>query len=139
MSKLYEKYVALKKQNASILYLFRNGIFYSFLDEDAKKMSFLLNLKLSNLNESVVKCGFPINNLAKYSALIEKAGYQVQVVESSLDKTHSCTEYILNADIKNFIQKLANVNADSLSISEAYSFIEDTIQQATTFVKEMKF
>lgn len=58
MSKLYEKYKNLKSENATKLYLFKSGIFYIFLDEDAIKMSNLLNLKLTNLNETIVKCGF---------------------------------------------------------------------------------
>ena len=82
MSKLYERYLKLKKQDSSVLYLFKNGIFYIFLEEDAKKMSSLLNLKLTNLNESVLKCGFPVNNLAKYSSLIQSNGYQVHIVET---------------------------------------------------------
>lgn len=59
MSKLYEKYKSLKSENNDKLYLFKSGIFYIFLDEDAKKMSNFLNLKLTNLNESICKCRFP--------------------------------------------------------------------------------
>ena len=56
MSKLYEKYKSLKENDNSKLYLFKSGIFYIFLEEDAKKMSSFFNLKLSKLNETVVKC-----------------------------------------------------------------------------------
>ncbi len=139
MSKLYERYLELKKQDSSILYLFKSGIFYIFLDEDAKKMSYILNLKLSNLNESILKCGFPVNNLSKYSSLIKSAGYQINIIDSVTQKPHSSSEYILNDDIKNFIQKLSQMDCNNLSIREAYSFIESTIEQAKTFVKEMKF
>ena len=139
MSKLYEKYLALKRQNASTLYLFKNGIFYIFLDEDAKKMSTLLNLKLTNLNESVLKCGFPINNLSKYSNLINSSGYQVSIVDSSSNETHSTDEYILNSKIKNFVQEVSKIDFNNLSIREAYSFIETISERAKKFVKEMKF
>ncbi len=139
MSKLYEKYLLLKKQNSSILYLFKSGIFYIFLEEDAKKMSFLLNLKLTNLNESVLKCGFPVNNLAKYSSLIQKAGYELHIVDTITEKTHSSNDYILNATIKDFIRKLSSIDSNTLSISEAYSTIESITMQAKEFTKEMKF
>lgn len=139
MSKLYERYLLLKKQNPSILYLFKSGIFYIFLEDDAKKMSLLLNLKLTNLNESVLKCGFPINNLSKYSSIIQSAGYEVHVVDSSTEKTHSSNDYILNSDIKKFVQKLSTLDSNTLSISEAYSLIESISQQAKAFVKEMRF
>ena len=137
MSKLYERYLLLKKKNPSILYVFKSGVFYIFLDEDAIKMSSLLNLKLTNLNESVLKCGFPINNLSKYSDLIRLAGYQMRIVDSSTNVTYSSNEYILNNQIKEFIQKLSQVDSNQLSISEAYSFIENINKQAKSFIKEM--
>ena len=139
MSKLYERYQLLKKQDSSILYLFRSGIFYIFLDEDAKKMSNILNLKLTNLNENILKCGFPVNNLAKYSTLIENAGYKVNIVNSNTEETHSSNDYILNSNIKDFIYKLSTIDSNSLSIREAYSFIETINKQAKAFVKEMRF
>lgn len=139
MSKLYQRYLLLKKQNPSIFYLFKSGIFYIFLAEDAKKMSLLLNLKLTNLNETVLKCGFPVNNLSKYSHLIQNAGYEVHVVDTSTEETHSSNEYILNTDIKDFIRKLSTIDSNTLSVSEAYSFIENVIHQSQKFVKEMHF
>ena len=77
MSKLYKRYLELKKQDLSKIYLFKSGIFYIFLDDDARKMAGVLNLKLTNLNESVLKCGFPVNNLNKYLELIRNMGYDV--------------------------------------------------------------
>lgn len=139
MSKLYKRYLLLKEQNPSILYLFKSGIFYIFLDEDAKKMSSLLNLKLANLNESVQKCGFPINNLTKYSSLIQSAGYQLYIVDSATEQTHSSSDYILNSDIKNFVQKLSSIDSNTLSVSEAYSTIENINHQAKKFMEEIKF
>ncbi len=141
MSKLYEKYLLLKRQNPSILYLFKSGFFYIFLAEDAKKMSSLLNLKLTNLNNTVLKCGFPINNLSKYSQFIEDFGYEVHIVDLDTEQTHSSSEYILNSDIKNFIQKLSEIDSNTLSISQAYSFTENISHQAKKFIKrwEMKF
>ena len=139
MSKLYKRYLSLKKLNPSVLYLFKNGIFYIFLDEDAKKMSPLLNLKLTNLNETILKCGFPINNLDKYSKLINNAGYELKVVDSSSQETYSSKDFILNSKIKDFINKLSNIDSNSISISEAYSFIEHISKQAKEFVKEMNY
>lgn len=56
MSKLYKQYVSLKIKDSNKMYLFKCGIFYIFLDEDAKIMSKFLDLKLTNLNSVVVKC-----------------------------------------------------------------------------------
>ncbi len=60
MSKLYKTYLILKNQDKNTLYLFKSGIFYIFLDENAKIISNILNLKLTNLSPTVVKCGFPV-------------------------------------------------------------------------------
>ena len=139
MSKLYEKYLMLKKEKPSMLYLFKSGIFYLFLDDDAKKMSMLLNLKLSNLNEKVLKCGFPVNNLSKYSTLIKNAGYEVRIVDFQAETTHSSTDYILNEEIKKFIKKISNIDTNTLSIREAYSLLDSLASQSQKFTKEMKF
>lgn len=60
MSKIYDKYLKLKSSNdyqENTVYLFKSGIFFIFIEEDAKTMSQLLNLKLGKLNENIVKCG----------------------------------------------------------------------------------
>ena len=60
-SKLYTNYVSLKIKSPYKKYLFKSGIFYIFIDDDAKELHKLLNLKLGHLNSNIVKCGFPIN------------------------------------------------------------------------------
>ena len=72
MGKLYKKYVELKEQDDEKIYLFKVGIFFIFLDEDAKKISKMLNLKLTILGGEVQKCGFPISNLDKYAKMLER-------------------------------------------------------------------
>ena len=74
MSKLYTTYLNLKAKDTSdkTVYLFKSGIFYVFLEGDAKKMSPLLSLKLCPLNETVVKCAFPATHLQKYLTLLRE-------------------------------------------------------------------
>lgn len=138
MSKLYKKYVTLKEENNNKIYLFRNGIFYIFLDDDAKKMSSLLNLRLTNLNESVVKCGFPVNNLNKYLDLIKNNHYEISILDSVESKPCSSEHYLLNTDAKDLILSLAKVDSNSLSISEVYSLVEDATKKAKSIVKELE-
>ena len=96
MSKLYQTYVALKIQDSSQLYLFKSGIFYIFIDEDAKLISSLFNLKLTNLNSMIVKCGFPTSQLEKYANLFEIANLSFKIIDT-LDKTvYSPKEFILD-------------------------------------------
>lgn len=125
MSKLYEKYKNLKSENATKLYLFKSGIFYIFLDEDAIKMSNLLNLKLTNLNETIVKCGFPIKNADKYINLIKINNYDIDIVDSSTPTSYSIKEYLLNDNVKQFIKELSEIDYYNLSVSEAFALLEN--------------
>ena len=67
---MYKKYLELKKENDSKLYLFKVGLFYIFLAEDAIKISKITTLKLINHTKDIVKCGFPENSLNKYCYIV---------------------------------------------------------------------
>lgn len=124
MSKLYQKYMSLKVQNSKQLYLFKSGIFYIFLDEDAKLMSPRLNLKLTNLNSMVVKCGFPASQLDKYIKLIKATNFPFKIIELSDNTSYLPNEYISNIKINALLEKIASINPYDLSISSAYEFID---------------
>lgn len=47
MSKLYNSYLELKEKNSNFIYLFKNGVFFIALDEDA--------IKLSNISRGTTK------------------------------------------------------------------------------------
>ena len=119
MSKLYNKYLYLKKSDSTKCYLFKVGIFYIFLDEDAKLISKELGLKLTNLNEDIVKCGFPSSNISKYITLLDSANISYQIVDENLNSISTEKEYItdinsttiLNAIRKTDINKLSPINA----------------------------
>ena len=56
MSKLYNTYLALKKQDSQTIYLFKSGIFFIAIDDDARTLSNAFDFKLSNLNNDILKC-----------------------------------------------------------------------------------
>lgn len=134
MSKLYEKYKKLKSENPSKLYLFKSGIFYIFLDTDAIKMSQLLNLKLTNLNETVSKCGFPVKNIDKYLHLIKLNNYEIDIIDSAISSTYSSKDYLFYDNAKKFIQDIAQTNYYHLSVSEAFAFIEEITARAKQII-----
>ena len=138
MSKLYKRYLQLKGSDSSTFYLFKSGIFYIFLQEDAIKMSQLLQLKLTNLNETVIKCGFPVNNFNKYLEKIKNLGIPIAIIDSPVDTPMSSSNYLLNNNVKNLINGLAMVDSNSLSISEVYALIDNFNSKAKEIVKEMK-
>ena len=135
MSKLYDKYKILKFQNPSKLYLFKSGIFYIFLDEDAKKISTILNLKLTNLNDNIVKCGFPVQNLNKYIILFKEHNLEIDIIDSVLQPSYSSDDYRSNSNIKNFLDELSNINTETLSIKEIYSLVDKIIVKAKELTK----
>lgn len=136
MSKLYQTYVALKIQDSSQLYLFKSGIFYIFIDEDAKLISSLFNLKLTNLNSMIVKCGFPTSQLEKYANLFEISNLSFKIIDT-LDKTvYSPKEFILDAKLQLFLKKISSVRAYDLSISSAYEFIDTISKESKSLLGE---
>lgn len=123
MSKLYQTYAALKMQDSSQLYLFKSGIFYIFLDEDAKFISSKFNLKLTSLNSMIVKCGFPTSQIEKYTNLFNIANISFKIVDTAENVLYSSKDFVLNNKIFSFLKKLSTINSNELSISQAYDLI----------------
>ena len=70
MSKLLIQYEELKKKNSKKIYIFKVGIFYNILNEDARLVSKEIGLKLTDLSPELIKCGFPLSTLEKYTNLL---------------------------------------------------------------------
>ena len=136
-SKLYNTYISLKTKSPYKKYLFKSGIFYIFIDDDAKELHKLLNLKLSNLNSQIVKCGFPVKALDKYMKLLKQCGYSVEIVDFSTNSLFNYDEYLLNIKIHKFIDKISRLETDSLSISQAYDVLEELKQEANTIFERI--
>lgn len=80
MSKLYNEYIRKKKEDSNKYYLFKLGLFYIFIDEDAKKINKITPLNITNLNNDIVKCGFPSNSLDKYLDIFKNLGLDIEIV-----------------------------------------------------------
>ena len=76
MSKLVKQYNALKTKDKNKVYLFKIGIFYNILNEDARLVSNAIGLKLTDLGPDIVKCGFPVAKLEKYTNLLKSKNRQ---------------------------------------------------------------
>ncbi len=127
MSKLYECYLDLKANEANsdnTLYIFKSGIFFIFLDNDAQIASKLLNLKITFLTEDVIKCGFPINALKKYTNILKRTSYSFKIVDNIKNLSYSIKDYELDQDTKELLSKIASIETNSLSVKEAYDFID---------------
>ena len=123
MSKLYDIYKKLKNENSETLYLFKSGVFYICLDDDAKVLSKIYNLKLTNLNVDIVKCGFPCSSFDKYYKLFVNDDINFKIVENNT--IFDGADYLQNKTLLSLLEKINQVSVDNLSVSEAYRFIEE--------------
>ena len=82
MSKLYDMYIELKNLNYETIYLFKSGIFFLAIDNDAYLLSKIFNLKIGNLTNSIIKCGFPCTSLNKYKNLFKVHNLNVKIIET---------------------------------------------------------
>lgn len=137
MSKLNQLYSDLKEKDDKTLYLFNCGLFYNFINTDAEIMSHILRLKLSHLNKTTLKCGFPTSSLKKYLYLLDSTTYKYEVIDFSTYKTYLPKQYVLNEKIILFLNELSNIDSDSLSISEVYEFINNFKNKAELLRKEL--
>lgn len=134
MSKLLNIYNNLKEKDSNTLYLFKVGLFYNFLNNDAITISNLVHLKVTNLSPSIVKCGFPVNSLDKYLNLFNSLNLNIKIIDSANYNTiYKVDDYKLNSDIKDLFNKILNVDIESLSIQDAYSFIENLQNEVLHF------
>lgn len=137
MGKLFNTYKNLKMKNSEKIYLFQSGIFYIFLDDDAKLMSSILNLKLTNLSPEVVKCGFPVNSINKYINIFNNLNYNIEIVQNSnAPSVITPNNYIANQNILKFIEFVSSISPDTLSISEAYDLLNQLKQDSLNLLNK---
>ena len=115
MSKLYSEYLKRKKKDNNKYYLFKSGLFYIFLDEDAKAINKITPLNITNLNNDIVKCGFPSNSLDKYINVFNNLKLDIEIV--NLDN---------KVDINNkLIKKIRNLDLDNITSIKAINILSE--------------
>ena len=134
MSKLFDIYKNLKQEDSKTLFLFKSGIFYIFLDEDAKIINNLLDLKLTNLNTQIVKCGFPANSLQKYLKLLSFTDYNIKIIDNSSNTSFKVKDFTMNNDNIDLLKTISNVNEENLSVKDAYDFITNIKHNACSIL-----
>ena len=124
MSKLYEEYLKLKKDNNDVIYLFKSGIFYIALENDARTLNEKLGFKLTNLNENVVKCGFPQQKLDTYINIIKNLEFNVEIIDSKYEKIGNYSDYLNNNKLKDVITQILNTDMYNISFRDSFYFLE---------------
>ena len=124
MSKLLKQYEELKKKDASSIYLFRVGIFYNILNEDAKLINEKLGLKITDLGPNIFKCGFPVSQLDKYIILLNKMKIKYKVI-NNLPNDSNINDYLKNVEIKKILNKIADMDLNNTTFQQAFNTLLD--------------
>ena len=129
MSKLFDKYLILKKEDPNKLYLFRCGKFYIFLDEDCDFINDFVVLKKTPFTSNVFKCGFPDQSLEDYMRVFENLNLNVEIIENEENKLSSSIlkERKIEESIFNRIKKLDINTTTPLEALKILEEIKETL------------
>lgn len=121
MSKLLKQYENLKKKDSEKIYIFKVGIFYNILNEDARKVSNAIGLKLTDLGPDIIKCGFPIAKLEKYTQLLKSKDLNFEIISNQASSNQ-------NISYDSIIKKIQNIDLNNTTCKEAFDILYN-IQQ----------
>lgn len=123
MSKLLDQYNKFKKEDASCIYLFRVGIFYNILNEDAKIINEKLGLKITDLGPSIFKCGFPISQLDKYIILLNNMKIKYKIIDNLPNS--NVNDYLKNVEVKKILNKITDIDMNNTTFQQAFNTLLD--------------
>ena len=124
MSKLLNQYESLKKVDSSYIYIFRVGIFYNIINEDAKIINEKLGLKLTSLGPNISKCGFPVSTLDKYKKILKEKELKYKIIDN-LPNNINTIDYMNNIEIKQIISKIKNLDMNNTTFQQAFNILLD--------------
>lgn len=137
MSKLYKSYKNLKLNDENKIYLFKSGMFYISLQDDAKKLSDIFGFKITKLNEEVEKVGFPQNRLEYYTAKLKSMdNIDFEIVDSNYGQVQNFNDYLNNNKLKSITDSILKVDLDNTTFRQAYDILSDLKSKVEEVYKE---
>lgn len=134
MSKLINMYNEFKEKDNSTIYIFRVGIFYNILNEDAKILNDKIGLKLTSLSPEIIKCGFPISSLDKYTKEMNNLNLKYKIIDNLPENT-SIVDYTNNIEIKNILKQISKIDMNNTTLKEAFDILYDLQQKIINMPK----
>lgn len=128
MSKLFNQYKSLKEKDNEKVYLFKSGIFYIAIDKDAQFLSDTIGFKLTNLNETIKKCGFPVSRIDYYKRIFDIGNINYEIIEESQVNVD-----LKNNDLNKLIKNLSNLDFDNITYKQAF----EILQKASNELKQI--
>lgn len=135
MSKLYSKYLEQKALNPNILYLFKSGIFYMALNDDANRLSDALSLRVTNITDKIYKCCFPVSKSDFYFKTLESLNIDYKIIDSSQNVVLNYAEYKDNEKFNSIITNLIKLDLNKTSFQDAYIILTNTIHDLKQILK----
>ena len=127
MSKLLEQYTSLKKNDKETIYLIRVGIFYNILNEDADIISKAIGLKITSLGPNIYKCGFPYQQIQKYTKLLEEKNIKYQIIDNQYEKEKikNNEDYFKNLELKKIVDSILSINFDNITFKDSFEKLQN--------------
>lgn len=116
MSKLLNQYNELKKEDASSIYVFRVGIFYNIFNEDATILNEKLGLKLTSISSEIIKCGFPISSLEKYTKKMDNLQLKYKIINNTPNEINPNSYY-------NVIKQIQSLDVSNITGVDALNIL----------------
>lgn len=133
MSKLLKQYEELKRQNPNIIYLFRVGIFYNILNDDAKILNEKIGLKITDLGPHIFKCGFPISKVDKYIGLLKKNNLKYKIIDNIPNQ--NTNDYLNNIEIKKIVKRILEIDFNNITFQQSFNILLDIHQKLKSIYK----
>ena len=123
MSKLLKQYNELKSKDPNIIYLFRVGIFYNILNDDAKILNEKIGLKITDLGPNIFKCGFPVSQIDKYIMLFKKINLKYKIIDNLHNQ--STNDYLNNIEMKKIVKKILEIDFNNTTFQQSFNMLLD--------------
>ena len=123
MSKLYVKYSQLKKNAPDTVYLFKVGIFYIALEEDATRLSKALKLNIGKLNEDIIKVAFPVSSKDRYVRMLNALEIPFRIVDDTYGVIENYSDYVNNEKLRDIVKNILSLDFDNITFKEAYELL----------------
>ena len=135
MSKLLKQYENLKKENKDTIYLFRVGIFYNIINQDAKLVNEQLGLKITDLGPNIYKCGFPVSQLEKYKRIFEEKNIVYTVIDNFSNSSITTNDYLNNIELKKVVNKILEIDFNNTTFQQSFNLLLDIQEKLKNIYK----
>ena len=109
---------------------------YFGLEEDAENLSKLFGFKITPLNDSVKKAGFPAKKLEFYTRLLSNCSVDFEIVDTIQGKVKNVSDYLKEESLKNTFNSIKQLDMNKVTFQEAFFILKDLNEKLNKLQKE---